>query len=108
MYCTLKLKNNLLGLNAIKSVAINRGVVVGKVENGKRKIEVNHVKSLVEELEWEGKLVTPLCSINFGRGKFLVSLIFLEYDKQSEDIREKISNLQCDIIIKEVKNMLRN
>lgn len=81
----------------LDSVAINRGIVVGK-----------HVESLVEEIEWQGKLITPFCSIYFGKGKFIVSLIFLEYDKQSEDIREKITNLQCDLIIEEVRNALKN
>jgi len=108
MYSSLKLKSSLLKSNYLDSVAINRGVVVGKVENGERKIEVNHVKSMVEELEWDGKLVTPFCSIYFGKGKFLVSLAFLEYDKQQEDIREKITIHQCDLVIKEVKDILRN
>jgi hypothetical protein len=106
---SLKPKNNLSDLNEIKSVAINRVVVVGRVEKGERKSEVYHVKSIVEELELDdGKLVTPLCSIYFGRGKFLVSLAFLEYDKQPEDVREEITNLQCDLIIKEVKDILKN
>ncbi|OQX50360.1 MAG: hypothetical protein B5M53_12630 [Candidatus Cloacimonas sp. 4484_209] len=98
----------IISFDYLDSVAINRGVVVGKVEKGERKIEVNHVKSMVEELEWDGKLVTPFCSIYFGKGKFLVSLAFLEYDKQQEDIREKITIHQCDLVIKEVKDILRN
>lgn len=65
-------------------------------------IEVNHVKSIFEELEWEGKLVTPFCSINFGDGKFLISLVFLEYDKQPEDIREKIILLLSEVNITDV------
>jgi hypothetical protein len=108
MTYSLKLKNNLLGMNELGSVAINRAVVVGKVKENERKIEVNHVKSIVEELEWKGELVTPFCFIHFGKGKFLVSLAFLEYDKQPEDIREKIINLQCDLVIKEAKDIMRN
>lgn len=107
-YHSLKFKTSLSSSNDLNSVAINRGVVVGKVEKGERKIEVKHVESVVEELEWGGKLVTPFCSIYFGKGKFLVSLVFLEYDKQPKDIRDKITNLQCDLIIKELRDMLRD
>lgn len=107
-YYPLKFKTSLSKSNDLDSVAINRGVVIGKIEKGKRKIEVKHVESLVEEVEWDGKLVTPFCSIYFGEGKFLVSLIFLEYDKQPENVRGKITNLQCDLVIREVKDMLKD
>ena len=89
MHTSLKLKNSSYSL---ENVAINRGIRCS-----------NHVESIVEELEWDGKLFTPLCYIHFGKGKSLFSLIFLEYDEQPEDIREKITNLQCDLIIKEVR-----
>lgn len=94
MYTSLKLKNSGYSL---ENVAINRGILCS-----------NHVETIVEKLEWDGKLSTPLCYIHFGKGKFLLSLIFLEYDEQPEDIREKITNLQCDLIIKEVKDKILN
>jgi hypothetical protein len=85
LYWSLKSKNtNLSSSNEIKSVAVNRAILVN-----------DHVKSIVEELEWQGNLVTPVCSIYFGGGKFLVSLIFLEgkekkrgeSDIQQEDVK---------------------
>jgi len=108
LVCTLKFKTNLSNSDDLDSVAINRGVIIGKIEKSKKKIEVKHVESLTEEIEWDRMLVTPFCSIHFGEGKFLVSLIFLEYDKQSENVREKITNLLCDLVIREVKDMLKD
>jgi hypothetical protein len=87
----LKLKAEELTLT---NVVINRGILCA-----------GHVKSVVEELEWRGERIkamfTPFCYIYYGKGKILASLIWL--DLQSEDIREKITNLLCDLIIEEVK-----
>lgn len=91
MRASLKLKNKDLTLT---DVAIHRGIAC-----------TNHVESIVEELEWEegGGIIplTPFCYIHFGKGKFLISLVWL--DQQPEDIREKITNLLCDLVIKEVR-----
>lgn len=92
---SLKLKNKDL---VLQDVAIHRGIIC-----------TNHVESVVEELDWEkdGAVVpfTPFCYIHYGKGKILASLIWL--DEQTEDIREKITDLQCDLIIEEVRNTLR-
>jgi len=95
MHTSLKLKNSD---RTLQNVAIHRGIVC-----------TSHVESIVEELEWEwegGRIpFTPLCYIHFGKGKFLISLIFLGYPEQPEDIREKITELECDLVIKEVKEV---
>jgi uncharacterized membrane protein len=64
-------------------------------------ISTDHVKSIVEELEWDGLLFTPFCCIHYGRGKILASLIWL--DHQPDGIKEKIIDLLCDLIVGEVK-----
>ena len=94
MSASLKLKDSSYNL---ENVIIHRGILC-----------IDNIESLVEELLWEGKPFTPLCYVHFGKSKFLFSLIFLEYDKQPKDIREKIINLQCDLVIKEVRDTLRN
>jgi hypothetical protein len=63
-------------------------------------ISTDHVKSIVEELEWDGQLFTPFCHIHYGRGKILASLIWL--DHQPDSIKEKIIDLLCNLIIEEV------
>ncbi|MCK4733060.1 MAG: hypothetical protein KAT65_11450 [Methanophagales archaeon] len=97
MFASLKLNNSNL---ILENVAIHRGIVCD-----------SHVKSIVEELEWEREWermrFTPLCYIHFEKGKFLVSLIFLEHD-DNRVVREGITNLLCDLVIKEVKDVLRN
>lgn len=92
---SLKLKNKDLTLD---NIVIHRGIVCD-----------DHAKSIVEELDWEedGKMIpfTPFCYILYGKGKILASLIWL--DQQSENTREKITNLLCDLIIEEVMRNLK-
>ncbi len=92
LHTSLKLKNIE---DSIENITIRRGILCS-----------NHVESIVEELEWERMRFIPLCYVHFGKGKFLFSLIFL--NEQTEDIKEKITNLQCDMVIKEVRGILRN
>jgi len=103
--CLLRLKENVGELEDLGVVAINRGVVVGRVRENEKKIEASHVKSVVEEVEWERYLVTPLCYIDFGKGRFLISLLFLGYDKQSEETKEKVTGLLCNLVVKEISQM---
>ncbi|NWF77298.1 MAG: hypothetical protein HXY36_01680 [Chloroflexi bacterium] len=91
---TLRLKGKDLTL---ENIIIHRGIIC-----------TNHVNSVVEELDWEGDRgvipFTPFCYIHYGKGKILASLIWL--DQQPEGIRERITNLQRDFIIEEVRNVL--
>ena len=89
MHTTLKFKNSKVRL---ENVVINRGV----------RCNIQHIESIVEELEWDEMMFTPLCYAHYGKGKSLLSLIFLESDEQQEEAREKITNLLCDLIMKEV------
>ena len=89
MHAALKLKDSNI---RFENVVIHRGLRCNK----------NHIKSIVDELEWDGMNFTPLCYAHYGKGKSILSLFFLESDEQQEETREKITNLQCDLIIKEV------
>lgn len=97
MYGSLCLKE---GGPPIEDVAIHRGIV-----------GAGHVESIVEELEWELEWTrmrfTPLCYINYGKGRILASLLFLECTEQADKVRDKITNLQFDLVIKGVSDMLR-
>jgi len=92
---SLKLKDGDLTLT---NVIVDRSILC-----------TEHVESVVEELGlewmWKGERrvtqFTPFCYIHYGKGKILASLIWL--DRQPEDIREKIINLICDLVIKEVR-----
>ncbi|MHA1595503.1 MAG: hypothetical protein ACTSXX_12325 [Candidatus Baldrarchaeia archaeon] len=91
--CSLKFKVDLPGYNNLDNVAINRAIILAE-----------HVKSLVKEISWANESITPLCSINFGKGKFIASLLFLEYNEQPENVKEIIVELLCDLIVKELEN----
>lgn len=93
MLTSLKMKDSNFTL---EGVAVHRGIVLD-----------SHVKSIVEELEWEREYekiqFTPLCDIYFGKkGKFIISSIFLEY--VNDEIAEKIVDILCEQIIKEIRH----
>jgi hypothetical protein len=105
-YQCLKLKDGSLSIKEIGSVAINRAALIERRTEYKdaKPLEVGRVQSVVEEIEINGQLCTPICYINFGKGRFLVSLFFLGYDKQSEKAKEQVTNLLCELVIKEIED----
>ena len=105
-----KLKFKLLNHEELDNVAINRAIVIGEIRRVKRndgrietrrEIHVKHVESLVEDIQSpDGNfIITPLCRIYFGKGEFITSLLYLEYDKQPEDVKERIIELLCNLMI---------
>lgn len=103
-YYTLKPKDQSLGIGEIEAVAINRVVVIERHSEYKstKPLETGRVDSLVEEIAGNGQALTPICYINFGKGKFLISLPFLDYDKQSEKAKEQVTDLQSALVVKEL------
>jgi hypothetical protein len=104
-YRLLKVKDGSLGIGGLDSVAINRAVILGRKSEYKnsKSLETGRIQSIVEELDKNGQLLSPICYVNFGEGKFLVSLLFLEYEKQKDAVKEWVVNLLCRLILKEVK-----
>lgn len=105
VYHPLIVKDVSLDIGKMDSVAINRAVILERKSEYKnaKSLGTGRIQSIVEELDKNGQLFSPVCYVNFGDGKFLVSLVFLEYEKQKEVAREWIVNLLCRLILKEVK-----
>lgn len=103
-YHCLKLKDESLSIKEIRSVAINRVALVERRTEYKdtKRLEAGRVQSVVEEIEINEQLRTPICYINFGKGRFLVSLFFLGYDKQLEQAKEQVISLLCELVIKDI------
>jgi len=103
-YYSLKLRNQSLKVKELSSVAVNRAAVIERKPEYKsaNSLETGRLESVVVEIDINGQLLTPIFYVNFGKGKFLVSLVFLDYDKQAELAREQITRLQCELILKEI------
>ena len=104
LYYSLKLRDRSLKTGRLSSIAINRAAVVNRRSEYETAapVETGRVESIVEEIINNGQVITPMCYVNFGKGKFLVSLAFLDYDKQSDEAKEQITILQCELILKEI------
>lgn len=102
--CSLRLRDRSLKTKELNSVAINRVAVVERHLEYKtvKPFETGRVESVVEEIRVDGQNTTPICYVNYGKGRFLVSLIFLDYDKQLEEAKAQITNLHCELILREV------
>jgi hypothetical protein len=100
--CSLKLKDGSLKTKELSRVAINRVAVIDRRSEYESMpaLETGRVESIVEEIIKDGQLITPIFHINFGKGRFLVSLAFLDYDKQSDEAKEQITSLLCELILK--------
>lgn len=103
-YSTLKVKEQSFHVKDLDSVAINRAVVVEKTSEygSSLSVQTGRVQSIVEEIDRNGQALTPICYVNFGKGRFLVSLVFLDYEKQSEESKSQITALQCKLIFHEL------
>lgn len=103
---SLKLKDKSVNIKGLDSVAINRAALIDRRTEYKaaKPLEIGRVLSVVEELEINGQLYTPICYVNFGDGRFLVSLLFMGYDKQSEQVKDKVTSLLCKLMMKELKD----
>jgi len=88
----------------LEPVGINRAILASTVDEYGIKHEINHVRSIVEEITLDsGILCSPICFIYFGGGKFLVSLLFLGENVQLEVACEDITNLLCNLFVKEAE-----
>jgi len=91
----------------LEPVGINRAILASTVDEYGIKHEINHVRSIVEEITLDsGILCSPICFIYFGGGKFLVSLLFLGENKQSDIVCENIIDLLCGLVVKEAEDQL--
>jgi len=94
-------------LGELRPVTINRALGTSTVDEYGVRHEIDHVRSIVEEVRLNLDMVSPICFIYFGRGKFLVSLLFLGENVQSEVACEDITNLLCNLFLKEAEERSR-
>jgi len=105
LYHNLIIHDNTLGIENLNSVAINRAILLGNVQEYKyeQSIKMGRIQSIVGEVEYKGQHLSPLCYINFGHGKFITSLLFLKYHSQNNKTSEWLTNLLCKLMLREIK-----
>lgn len=97
-------KDDSLYPKQLSQVTVNRAVVVDSPSEYRSAAPLNRgrVESIVKEIGEEGQAMTPLCYINFGEGRLLISLAFLDSDIQQEQTKEQISRLLRELILKSI------
>jgi hypothetical protein len=100
----LRTKDTSLRINQLSQVAVNRVAVVDRPSEYKSVTPLNRgrVESIVEEIGKEEQAMTPLCYVNFGKGRFLISLAFLDPDIQQEQTKDEISRLLRELMLKSI------
>jgi len=93
----LELREDHFGGCSLGIAALHRAFEIHQGEKGR-------VQSVVKEIEHGGYLLSPICFVDFGKGKFLISLPFLDGEDQTDSIKERITWLQCALVIKKVAN----
>lgn len=104
--CDLSTKDDSLNTKRLSQVAVNRAAVVDRPSQYKSAAPLHRgrVESIVEEIGEEGQAVTPLCYVNFGKGRFLISLAFLDSHIQREQAKEQICRLLRELILKSISH----
>lgn len=96
--CILRPKRHLLGeKKEWDSVRVNRAIRCNTNQ-------FSNVESIVEEIGLEeSRRCTPLCYINYGQGRFLVSTLFLAADQFSDERRGDILDFLTRLAIEETR-----
>jgi hypothetical protein len=92
-------------MDNLDKTAINRMINLNNRSEYENSVneEISRIQSVVEEFDQKGQKMSPICYINFGDGKYLTSLIFLDYDKQNPQAEKWIVDLLCKLIVNEFK-----
>jgi len=99
-------KDDSLDTKQLRQVAVNRAAVVDRPPEYRSAAPLHRgrVESIVREIDEEGQAMTPLCYVNFGKGRFLISLTFLDSHIQQEQTNEQISRLLRELILKSISH----
>jgi hypothetical protein len=102
----LTTKDNSLNIRKLHQIAVNRAAVVDRLSQYESAAPLHRgrVESIVEEIDKKGQALTPLCYVNFGKGRFLISLAFLDSRSQQEQSKEQISSLLRELILKSISH----
>ena len=85
----------------ILNVAINRAFLLGKASSD---FKFGNIHSKVEEISLaNGDYCTPLCYINYGAGRYVVSTLFLDGSTQSTNTHDYIFEYLYKLIIREAR-----
>jgi hypothetical protein len=96
---TLRVKEPSFEKYEIKNVIVNRAFLIGSDDDS---VISGNIHSIVQEIKVESQYFTPICYINFGRGRYLVSLLFLEYSLQPVDVKTTVTDLLTSLIFREI------
>jgi hypothetical protein len=97
----LKEKNPLSDITEVENVVVNRGF---RVEHDDDSARTSNIHSIVKEIKVGSEYYTPFCYIDYGKGRYLVSTLFLDYQLQSNEVREKITELEISLVLQEIHN----
>jgi hypothetical protein len=102
----LSLKDDSLDTKQLSQVAVNRAALVDTPSEYKSAAPLHRgrVESIVKEIGEEGQAMTPLCYVNFGKGRFLISLAFLDSPIQQEQTNAQIIRLLRELILKSISH----
>lgn len=100
----LSTKDESLDTKQLSQIAVRRAAVVDRASESKSAAPLHRgrVESIVQEIDRDGLAMTPLCYVNFGDGRFLVSLAFLDAHSQQEQAKEQVSRLLRELILKSI------
>lgn len=80
----------------ITSATVHRALVL---DNEPKSTTDQRLTSVTQPLPFNDHSVTPIFFVSFGTGKFLASLLFLDHPNQSKEVRDRITDLQCALVL---------
>jgi hypothetical protein len=88
-------------IDHLQDVSVNRAFLLGTKQAPSAKL--GNVNTIVDAILFGDSYYTPLCYIQYGDGRFLVSAFFLDGDAQSRDARDTVFDLIAKLTVQETR-----
>jgi hypothetical protein len=102
LICSLDIKSREIShrKHLLNNVSVNRAFLLG---SNYTDIQVGNVKSIVQEIQSDHSFSTPFCYINYGNGRYFVSMFFLSDNSQPCEVKTSILNFLSQLIVEETR-----